>query len=391
MNDYMNQKSLLNAKDEELFGKDWSMGISALSFPLRISAARRNMFAHHIKQAMNLSNPEIPKVMTNYENLFGKHSSGYKRVKEDGEVYAIVNKYDNREQGYFMFIYHSDTNSYEVYERMEVEDLTERYGFEYNNEAMDKLDEGSEVSKGDVLYRSTSYDDEMNYRYGLNGKFMYTLDPYTIEDAIVISESFAQRAKCTEVETFRIPLNDNMVLLNLYKDEINQYEGYKVFPDIGENTKGSIVCSSRQVHNSRILHDLSDEALRHIEFSRDTTTYAQGRIVDIKIYSNKPTDDIPNTRYTKQIKAYLNRQQRFYEEILEVTDAIINSGSKCSNEVRKLNKKAVNYLDEDTYWADNNRAFSNMIIEFTVAREEPLKIGQKITGKIAPSNREVCR
>lgn len=387
----MNQKHLLAEKDKELFGKDWSMGISALTFPLRISAARRNMFAHHIKQAMNLKNPHIPKLMTNYENLFGKHSSGYKRTKDDGEVHAIVNKYTHREGGYFLFIYYPEKDAYEVVERKSIEDLTERYGFEYNNDYMDSLEVESQIPKGEVLFRSTSYDENMNYRYGANCKFMYTLDPYTIEDAIVISESMSQKMICTEVETFRIPVNDNMVLLNLYKDTENLYGGYKVFPDIGEQTMGSIVCSSRQVHNSRILHDLSDDALKRIEFSRDTTTYAKGEIIDVFIYSNKPTEDIPDTRYTKQLKTYLNRQEKFYEEILEVTEELINSGSKCSNGIRKLNKKAKNYLDDDTYWADNNRAFSNMIIEFTVSRHEPLKIGQKITGNIAPSYREVCR
>lgn len=391
MNDYMNQKHLLQQKERELNGKDDIMGISALSFPAYISAARRNMFSHHVKQFNNIQNPQIPKVSTNYESVFGKYSSGYYKMKDDAEVHAIVNKYgNNRENGYFMFVYYPKSDTYDVIERKALEDLTERYGFEYNNEFMDSLTIGDNINEGDVVYKSTSYDEYMNYRYGANFTYMYSLDPNTIEDAVTISESMSRRATSTEVETFRVPINDNVLLLNLYDDVDNKFGGYKMFPEVGEYTNGPITCSARQIHNSRILRDLSDDALKRVEFSRDKTTYVEGKVIDITIYSNKHIDEIPDAKFTRQIKYQLGLQEEFHNKILEVTNACIATGSKCTTLLRKLKKKAENYLDPDIYWADNNRAFSNMIIEFTIARREPLKIGQKITGNIAPSNREVC-
>ena len=47
------------------------------------------------------------------------------------------------------------------------------------------IKEGDVIDKDTVLYKSTSYDDDMKYAYGKNITTMYTLDPYTSEDAAI--------------------------------------------------------------------------------------------------------------------------------------------------------------------------------------------------------------
>ena len=55
---------------------------------------------------------------------------------------------------------------------------------------MDSLEPG-DVIVDDVLYKSTSYDDNMNYNLGKNALTMYSTSTETIEDAIYIRKGFA--------------------------------------------------------------------------------------------------------------------------------------------------------------------------------------------------------
>ena len=57
----------------------------------------------------------------------------------------------------------------------------------------------------------------MNYAYGKNVCAMYTLDPYTSEDAAVVSRSLANSFNSIETEVIPIGLNDNDYMVNLYK------------------------------------------------------------------------------------------------------------------------------------------------------------------------------
>ena len=82
--------------------------------------------------------------------------------------------------------------------------LTEKFGFAYKNKVIDTKDVGDIIEKDEVLYSTTSYDDDLNYMYGTNVKVMYSIDNQTIEDAIKVSESFAKRMVSKEVETVRV-------------------------------------------------------------------------------------------------------------------------------------------------------------------------------------------
>ena len=89
---------------------------------------------------------------------------------------------------------------FDVVERKEVEDLTENFGFQYRNEFIDELEEGDTVDKDSVLFKSSSYDNDMNYRFGKNAVVMYTLDPYTSEDAAVVRKGFIEEFNTSSPE-----------------------------------------------------------------------------------------------------------------------------------------------------------------------------------------------
>lgn len=377
----LNLKEELLKKEEEFNGKDDIFGMTLLTDPGYISSSRSIMFTSHLRQFVNLVNPYFPKVFTNYENVVGENSTGYYKADHDMEVVDIIPRFDdgvNNGHLYFMFLYDRKNDRYSMIEKKVVEDLTEKFGFQYDNSNMDSKEIGDTIKAGEVLYASTSYGEDMIYRYGRNVTTMYTIENHTIEDAIVCSESFARSMVSKEVETVKVSLNDNDIFCNIYGDGSN----YKCFPDIGETVKDGILCAKRRIHNNQVLYDLKKSNLRKINFMNDTLFYINGTLVDIIIYSNKTMDEIPDNIFNRQIRHYLSMQNAFYELVRDRCKAIIESGSKFSTDITFYYQKAIDVLDPDTKWCEeNNSVFNNIVIEFLVERDSGLTIGQKITGR----------
>ena len=117
---------------------------------------------------------------------------------------------------------------YDLIYKQDVQNLPEKYGFQFDCTEINKYKEGDYVEKGATLFRPTSYDEFGNYGFGRNVKAMYLSCDETIEDAIWVSESLSKIMESSEIETVRVPINDNDILLNLFGDE----EHYKAFPNI---------------------------------------------------------------------------------------------------------------------------------------------------------------
>ena len=210
-------------------GRASCLGTSAMTYPSSNNSMRSNMFTSHMNQFLNLVQPEVPFMFTTAENVAGKHSNSYYVTKGDIEVIRKIVKYEglvDNPQVYTLIIYDKKKDKYDIIERQPCKNLVENFGYEINNEKIDSLSEGDEVKKGTVLYKSKSYDEFMNYGYGLNVNVQYTLNPFTAEDAEQVSESLANRMISIENETIEIKLNDNDFLLNIYGDD----EHYKVIP-----------------------------------------------------------------------------------------------------------------------------------------------------------------
>ena len=139
----------------------------------------------HLRQFVNLVNSEYPKVFTNYENAVGDKSTGYYKSDSRVEVIDKISKFENGELDnhlYLLFTYDEEKDEYDVIEKRLVNDLTEKFGYSYITDVMDSKEIGDYIEKDEVLYKTTSYDDENNYCYGRNVKVMYALENNTIED-----------------------------------------------------------------------------------------------------------------------------------------------------------------------------------------------------------------
>lgn len=353
------------------------LGMTALTTPNYINSMRSTMFTSHLKQFLNLLHPEFPYVFMNAENVVGKHSSGYKKVENKVEVYRKIVKFEDildNPNIYKLFIFDKKNKKFDVITRKKVEDLTENFGFDYNNEVIDSYKEGDIIPKNTVLYKSTSYDEDMNYSYGKNVTVMYTLDPYTSEDAAVASESLAKEFTSIETEVITIGLNDNDYLVNLQgnKDE------YKALPDIGDVVSGHLA-AVRRLFNNQLLYDFKSDTLNKIQ-KGDIVYYVDdnNEIIDYTIYNN--SENMVDNDFTRQINKYIRGQEKYYKEIIETCEDIFDTGFDYSSEIDYLYKRAKDFIDKKKKWKEGDSAFSNMVIEVTVRKVVPLAKGQKLTG-----------
>lgn len=375
---YNLNEELLKA-NETLKGDLSLLGMSMLTQPGYNNSMRTVMFTSHLRQFVNLINPEFPRWFTNAENMVGKYSSGYKKVKHDVGIYKKVAKFKEfteKPNIYKIFTYDRKRDFYDVITRQPVENLTEVFGYEYNTDVIDSYEEGDIIKKGTVLYRSTSYDDTMNYSYGKNVLVMYTLDPYTSEDAAVVSKSLANEMQSIETEEIQFGLNDNDYLLNLYGDR----HEYRPLPKIGEYVSNGIIAAYRRQYNNQLLFDFKDNTLGTIR-DGDQPIYGNGEILDIEILCNNP--DITRTTFNSQILDYLDAQNQYYKEIYKTCKKIMKSGSNYSRDIDYLYKRSKEMLDTEKKWKDKDgdTSFSNIVIKILIKKRVGLDKGQKVTGR----------
>lgn len=371
-----NLKNELLEADERIDDMTEILGKSMLTFPQYNNAMRTVMMSSHMNQFTNMENPDFPRVFTNFENIVGKNSDGYLSASHNYEVYAKVTKFEDivdHPTIFKLFVYCPETDTYDVITRKPIENLTEVFGYKYNNDAIDQIEPGDKIKKGDILYKSKSYDEYMNYRYGKNIRVMFSLDPDTSEDAAVCSRSLSKMMATTQCETVSIPINPNDYPLNIYGDD----EEFKSFPEIGEMTNGVLMTTRRQ-YNDQLLFDFRSDTLKET-VDGDTSYYINGMVEDIEIYCNN--DELEDNTFNHQIIKYLDSQNKFYEEIKQVCEEIIATGSNISSELDYLYKRTLEMLSTTKKWKLDDNVFSNILMNVTVSRSNYLAKGSKLTGR----------
>ena len=370
----------LRKKNEDLVGDKKLALVGQGDFPGANNPTRSQMNMKHRVQALTIDDPEFPFLFDGKENVMGAQSSFYRKTDRQYKVVGIVKKYNDLLKGRsniaLYFLYSKENDSYRVIERNEVENLTEDFGFKYRNDYLDNIELGDVVDKDTILYRSTSYDESMNMSAGVNGRILYAMHPGVQDDAIIISESFANRMVSNQVTSKSIPINDNTILLNLYgKDDV-----YQGLPNIGETVVGGILAATRNVKETRMFSDLRDNSLNIINHNSDQVFYANGEIIDINVYCNNP--NLKVNKVNKQLVQYYNDARWFYTEVYKICKRIINSGATIvDKEINRWMRKSMNNLDTQAIWAWNDNVFSNMMVEILVNRKQPIRDGRKLAGR----------
>lgn len=361
---------------EQMLGKGAMMPFNGSN-----SGSRKLMFGTHLEQRLTLCNPEVPYIETGHEMEFGKYSSSFMIADRDYEVYDKVYKFD-QDPGVFFYLICIDHEDKKicVFEKKLYKHVTESYGYIYSDESgINHAEPGTTISKGSVIAKSKSFDENNNRQDGRNLLSMFCACEESMEDAIIISESASKALASPLIKKVTVQINDNEIPLNLYGNDQN----YKIFPDIGEETEHNILCGMRIERKEESLYSLSYPRLRELMIS-DEKYSVSGKVVDIDVYCNAPDKFIDNPYYG-QIEKYYNSQQEMYRKIVDdiefghIAD-LIEDGYVLDYDMQKLYYKAKGDITGQRYYA-NGKAFSNIIMEITLVEEIPVRDGDKLTNR----------
>jgi len=334
---------------------------------------RRQMFDSHINQCVQIEGAETPIMFTRFENEIGKHTTGYKRLV--GNWHIVTKIYKNK-YNYAMIVQNVDTDEIDVVFRSEARWLTEHYCSKLDNHIIDSLKDDEEISNK-VIYKDLNYDNMLNFQYGTNLNAVYlTYKGYSNEDAIIISESAANKMATYYLKKIRVNVNTNDLLINLYGNK----KEYKSFPDIGEEIKNGLLLSRRRINYSKSLNELRD--LKH-PLTEDSKYYASGKVVDIDIFSNIVIDVLESQVYNKQIVHYINKNNEFYKNFIEYIDTIKEELGEdvLSSEIKYYYHRYKIMTNNYINYIDNNRNFDGYLIELSILEKVPVKLGSKISGR----------
>jgi len=349
-----------------------------IPFGNKVNSSRASMTFQQIPQSKNLDNPEIARVSTGYEKVYGDRSISYCKSDKKYKIINKIQKFDN-DTVYALVVKEIGKKYYDIIIRNEVESFAESSGVRINNEVIDSKSVGDTIEKGEIIFRSNSYDDEMNYRLGINAKTLYMIDPAIVEDGYRISYDLANRLMATSVSSYKIPKNNNDILLNIYGDQDN----YKVFPDIGEKINDKMLCVRRRIDYNNAQHLLKSKNLRKIMFG-DTIYYSDGIVADIDIFSNIPLDELPDDNSHAQVNKYINHINNYWKKLYNILGNIIeDKDNEYSDNIGMYYARARDTLSigKRVKWNDETSIFDSMIIHITVMKSTPATIGTKLVGR----------
>ena len=343
------------------------------------SGSRKLMFSIHIEQSLPLINPEVPFVMTGYEQGFSDRSSSIIKADADYEVVGKISKFkDNPQHHYYLILRNMTNNRLNVMERKEYTYSTETYGYAYDTTVLDNLDISYEVPKGEMLRRSTAYDQAMNPANVVNLLSTYVATDVTMEDSMWISESAQKKLSSRLYKRITVNINDNDILLNLMGDP----DHYKSFPMIGEEIKGGILCAVRRENGPESLFTQQVEMLRTILMSDDKYTPGDGTVIDLDIHCNNP--EMLKQKYSNsQVLYCYNDHIRFITEFVETVDKLMGQYSLTEKDLEfELGKMYYNFKEElNGAQFRSQKVYNGTILEFIVKEVNVPSIGDKLANR----------
>ena len=369
----------LEVMDEKFSGDNMvqMLGMSTLNW-MNVDSSRQLMFNSHIKQLLTLVNPDVPRIQTGFENSIGAYSKAYKKMEGTWEVKDIIQKFPEIPNShiYTVVFYNKKEDLYEMIEAPIAESLTEKFGYAYNISRMDNLKIGDKI-KDEIIYKSTSFDDQMNYRLGKNATVFYSTSTDTLEDALVVRKGWADSIRSVEIDSVQVSVNTNEVLVNLYGDSKN----YRTFPNIGEEVNNALLCAVRVINNDHLLYDFQKNMMM-TTMDTDAEYYVSkhAEVYDIDVYYNGDKD-FPDNLFYQQIKYYYEAGNEYARKLYRWADDIKKSGSKYTDNITHIRSRYMHWNDKEYKWKNKDRAFANMIIQFKVRALVPLEYGSKITGR----------
>ena len=360
----MNKTSDIRSKMESV-NKYSLCGVSGLGFPGKISPVRSLMFSKHASQRVVLNHGEFPRIFTGAEDAYGKRSSFFVTAKNRLVLERKFVKFPNSPYSSILYIFRDTvTNKYVCHLAEAVHWNVEKYGFQNIDMINGRYHESDIIPQGEVISKTTSYDEDNHYCAGANLRILYTTLHDLTEDAIILSESACKKLEYSMVDKVTVDISEKMFMLNNY----GTIDNYKAFPDIGEHIKSGILCSLREIS---ALSSKSEAMIPHIS---DINYYTDGIITDIDIYSNAPE------LQDKQLAYYHNCIMNWYNDIYSYVSTIINHVDQDDTKLLDIYHKAKKYLMSNAKWSTKEKLPYVQIV-FKILQKKQIRKGQKITGR----------
>lgn len=373
----ISQYSKMNEKYGDHMYRIW--GPTLISYPSDTDSSRALMNTSQQKQFLTLLDPDVPHILTSFENVFGRYNRSYKKLSGTWEVIDKIDKFGDG-RIYTLVLFNPETKTFDMVEKIVAESKTEKFGFLYNNDHMDHVKPGDTL-QDDVLYKSTSYDDHMNYRLGKNALVMYSTSNPTIEDAIYVRKGWADNVHFVELDTVTVSLNDNDIFINKYGDDVH----YKPFPNVGETVKDNVICASRRIIKEHLLYDFQSKNLRQtyptdVEYftSKDAMVY------DITVYFNG--EEFPDNLFHHELTEIYDACNQYADRL---TEAARNIKKQCKEDPSYHYTKNIPYIiskyqhvtNPEYKWKYKDKEFSNILVIFRTYAVVSLQAGYKLVGR----------
>ena len=318
-------KDLFKEKDPDLKLRQELFSMQALNpFIIYNSSPRGLMMSSHIAQVVTLNKPDKNIIQTTLDRDLAKYVISAKFL-HDVEIINVIKRYSGwsgeaSNVEYVIVYKRLDDGKYDIMEIKRYNKFHTHFGFEYKFLIDPDTMYPGQVFKKDTYLAvpTTILNEDMDYGIGLNANVAMITLPEVAEDGVIVSESFCKRMKFKIFETRTIHVNPNEILLNLYGDENN----YKPFPEIGEHiADNGILMATRKIEDEVILGLLVDKELRKVNPIFDNAVYADGKVIDIKIYKNRKNKIIAKEP-DEFLEKYIVGLENFYKTILNTYNNI---------------------------------------------------------------------
>ena len=339
----------------------------------KVDGGRLNMFISHTAQMLTLTEGELPRVFTRFENQIGKYSQGigYRSLKENATLLAEVGMGESER---YLFLAFDDGTADVVTFRSSTR-LTEDYGHVNHYCLPEEIEPGTELEAGTLICRSDMFDDDLNLRYGTNLRAVFLAkDGLTFEDGIILTESGAKKFQHTSVTEAVVSINNNDVLINLYGDR----NSYKPFPNVGETIENGVLCCRRRIDYATVLTDFKENAFE-IDHVKDTVFYFDGKIEAVEVFTNLSDEELAKP-HNAAVKAIVENRRGLFRDIVEVIEEIKKEGYKLRDDCGYLLQKARDYVSGKPFTYDRSE-FEGTILKFTIRKDHPVYVGSKLTGR----------
>ena len=315
-------------------------GLTALFSPLsnHTSGARLGMAAHHAAQAPSVFKPDISRIMHGFESQLQAFDI---RMPVNGRIISVHNKYNRtfdshtiKENPCITIIFQCQETG--IYDFLDITNFNNKhiiYGSKYRlDPIVNTLRPGIYLAKDTILAHNHCIQEGNIFANSVSANVVNLSVPGVIEDGIVASKSFCERAALLEISSVVGSWGRKYYAKNLYGDINN----YKPFPDIGDKIRpDGLVFAFGEYSGEYDVLKMSNKSLMYIDITHDRLIYgiANAVVHDITVESGigeNKAKAMTSPEMAVQPEKYINHLHTYYDSIL---------ASFC--EIERQNKKYV--------------------------------------------------